>query len=59
MSIEYTVYVNIEASDESKLNTSEDDCWHPSDEKDLGVFDSLDEAENFVAKLPMKVQDGN
>lgn len=56
MAVEYTVYVNIEAYDESKRDTNEDDCWHPSDERDLGVFGSLKKAEQFVADLPRKEQ---
>ena len=54
MGVKYTVYVNIEAYDESKLKTPEDDCWHPSEERDLAEFDSLEEAENFMNELPSK-----
>ena len=54
MAVKYTVYVNIEAFDESKLHTKEDDCWHPSEEQDLGEFDTLEEAEKFMNELPTK-----
>ena len=55
MSVEYTVYANIEAYDESKIKTSEDDCWHPSDEWNLAVFDTLEEAEAFMTNLPTEL----
>jgi len=56
MSVEYTVYVNIEAYDEKKRNMNEDDCWHPSEERNLGTFDSLELAEQFKNTLPEKEQ---
>lgn len=54
MGVEYMVYANIEAFDKSKLKTNEDDCWHPSEERDLAVFKSLEEAEMFLESLPTK-----
>ncbi len=51
MAIKYTVYVSIEATDESLINTSKDDSWHPSLDVDLEVFDTLEEAEAFVGQL--------
>lgn len=51
MAVRYTVYVNIEAHDPAKIDTAEDDCWHPSNETDLAEFDNLEEAERFVEKL--------
>jgi len=54
MAVEYTVYANIEAYDESKRDTNEDDCWHPSEERNLGVFDDLKKAEQFMDNLPIK-----
>lgn len=54
MGVKYTVYANIEAFDESKLKTCEDDCWHPSEERDLAVFESLEDAEMFLESLPTK-----
>ena len=54
MSVIYTVYANVEAYDESKLNTNMDDCWHPSEERDLAEFTSLEEAEAFLESLPTK-----
>lgn len=59
MAVEYTVYVNIEAYDESKRHTNEDDCWHPSSERNLGVFGNLKKAEQFMENLPIKeITDG-
>ena len=52
MSAIYTVYANIEAYDESKLNTPQADCWHPSQERDLAEFSSLEGAETFMDELP-------
>lgn len=52
MAVKYTVYASIEACDESKLNTKEDDCWHPSEERDLVEFDNLQKAEEFLNNLP-------
>ena len=49
MGIKYTVYATIEAVEERK-----DDCWHPSEERDLAVFESLEEAEIFLKSLPTK-----
>lgn len=55
MSIEYTVYANIEAYDDSKRDTNEDDCWHPLlDGKNLAVFNDLKIAEKFLESLPTK-----
>ena len=51
MSVIYTVYANIEATDESKVNTSQDDCWHPSEEVVFAEFDTLKDAETLIAKL--------
>ena len=51
MSVIYTVYANIEAYDESKVNTSQDDCWHPSEEVVFAEFDTLKDAETLIAKL--------
>jgi len=56
MSAIYTVYANIEAYDESKVNTSQDDCWHPSEEVVFAEFDTLEEAETLIAKLQMIVE---
>jgi len=56
MSVIYTVYANIEATDESKVNTSQDDCWHPSEEVVFAEFDTLEEAETLIAKLQMIVE---
>jgi len=42
----YTVYATIEARD-----AENDDCWHPGEERDLAEFDTIDEAENFLAKI--------
>jgi len=53
MSVIYTVYANIEASDETKINTSQDDCWHPSEEVVFAELDTLEEAETLIAKLQM------
>jgi len=52
MSVKYTVYANIEASDESKVMTPEDDVWHPSEGRDLAVFVTLKKAEAFLENLP-------
>ena len=55
MAVEYTVYVNIEAYDESKRYTNEDDCWHPlPNDRNLGVFDDLKDAEQFMDNLPVR-----
>lgn len=54
MTVEYTIYAYIEAYDESKLKTSEDDCWQPSDMRDLATFGTLQEAEDFLANLKEK-----
>ncbi len=54
MTVKYTVYADIEAEDESKLHTSEDDCWHPSDHRDLATFGTLQEAEEFLGSLEDK-----
>jgi len=51
MSVIYTVYANIEAYDETKVNTSQDDCWHPSEEVVFAEFDTLKDAETLIAKL--------
>jgi len=56
MSAIYTVYANIEAYDESKVNTSQDDCWHPSEEVVFAEFDTLEEAETLMTKLQMIVE---
>lgn len=52
MAIEYTVYANIEAVDDNHLKNNRDDCWHPSEERDLAVFESLEKAEMFLESLP-------
>ena len=51
MAVKYNVYVNIEAYDSAKVNTAEDDCWHPSNEIDLAEYDNLEEAEQFMQAL--------
>jgi len=56
MSVIYTVYANIEAYDESKVNTSQDDCWHPSEEVVLVELDTLEDAETLIAKLQKIVE---
>lgn len=55
MTIRYTVYADIEAYDESKRGTNEDDCWHLDNvERDLAVFDDPEEAKKFLDNLPTK-----
>jgi hypothetical protein len=52
MTVEYTVYCNIQAYDESKVDTLEDDCWYPSQEVELATFATLADAETFMENLP-------
>ena len=52
MSEKYTVYADIEAHDKDLEDTSRDDAWHPSEERDLAEFSSLEEAEKFMVELP-------
>jgi hypothetical protein len=51
MAIEYTVYANVEAYDESKLKTAEDDCRRPCEERILYVTNDLRKAKNFLVSL--------
>ncbi len=48
MSVEYQAYIGIEGQDESKINTSEDDCWPEDEQVVLRTFDKLEDAEAFV-----------
>jgi len=56
--VKFTVYVTIEAYDDSKLQTPQDDCWHPSEERDLAEFDNLEDAQKFMDELPKGKNDG-
>ncbi len=47
MNAKYQVYIGIEGQDESKINTSEDDCWNEEDWS-LETFDKLEDAQAFV-----------
>ena len=48
MAIKYQVYIGIEGQDDSKINTSEDDCWPEDEQVTLATFDKLADAEAFV-----------
>ncbi len=48
MTVKYQVYIGIEGQDDSKIETSEDDCWLEDEQVTLSTFDNLTDAEAFV-----------